>query len=126
MTVAVGEVQQSIGHSGRRAVRSDVVHANGNKGHGPVGRKLQGRHRGTEDFHPFLEGLRVERQRTTVVTTLVRRRFSRRAKAAPFAGTKPRSLRGAKIESGFDSRYARQLALIEPITFKSDARRGPF
>src|SRR5439155_9550636 len=85
-----------------------------------------GRHRGIEDFHPFLEGLRVERQRTTVVTTLVRRRFSRRAKAAPFAGTKPRSLRGAKIESGFDGRGARQLALIEPITFKSDARRGPF
>src|SRR5882724_10669026 len=95
VAVAVRKVEQAIGHPGGRAVGSDVVQAHGDKGHALVGGNLQGRHWGAQNFHSLWQSLRVECQRTTVVTALVRWRFTGRAKTAPFARAEAGSLRRA-------------------------------
>ena len=96
VTVAMGQIEQPVGHQGRGAVGLYVVQPDREQRVRLVGREIELHDRGAQDLGARGERRGVEDERPAVFGTLVERHLALGAKRAPFAGAQARRLWGRK------------------------------
>ena len=126
VSVAVGEVQQTVGHPARGSVRRQLAEAHVEQALRLVERHFQGEGRRPEDLQGVFERLAVEAERAGIVGELIRGLGGvSGAVARPRGGAEP-GFRGASHAQGEGrAGLGSQPLRVQDVAPRLDAIRGP-